>query len=211
METIQGKITRPMDALELAGRIQSRRQVLIDIGAGDGKFILHAARRDPGLFGIGVDACRENLREGSRNAPENALFVIAAAQSLPDELHGRASRLAINFPWGSLLEGLLQADPALLGGLARLVCPGAQIEIRLNQSAAQEAGWELATAGDAAAHALRQAGFTLRDPARLGPADLRALPSTWAKRLASAWRKDENKVALALAIQGRYRASNIRP
>lgn len=184
MEILQRKTTRQMSAEEFYSFRAGYPRALIDLGTGDGRFILAAARADSGLLAVGVDACRENLREASRNAPANALFVIANACDLPDDLNGLADRLVINFPWGSLLEGLLSADAALLAGLRRVTQPSARVEVRLNASALSEAGWGLVEGGAQIHHVLRQAGFRLRRPALLDAADLRALPTTWAKKMA---------------------------
>lgn len=184
MEIMQGKNTRQIDAAEFALRAAGYHEVLLDVGTGDGRYVLAAARANPGLLAIGVDACRENLRDAARRAPRNSLFVVACASSLPAELRGLASRVTINFPWGSLRDGLLDGESALLEGLRAAMRPGARLEVRLNASALAEAGWELLPGGERVRDHLAWAGFAPR-PARLldAPA-LRALPTTWAKRLA---------------------------
>ena len=92
-------------------------------------------------FFIGVDACRENLRANSRSKLPNALFVIASAQSLPQELNGLASHITINFPWGSLLESLLSNEDSLMSRLIAITRPFASLDIRLNGEALlQQAG-----------------------------------------------------------------------
>lgn len=184
MEIIQGKTTRQISAVEFAQRVAGYNDVLLDLGTGDGRFVLQAARANPGLFAIGVDASRENLVEGSRKAPHNALFVIAGAEKLPADLRGVASRVTINFPWGSLLQGLLKGEPGLLEGLRLVTCQGALLEVRLNASALNEAGWPLEPGARCVVDTLQAAGFSSRKPVRLGAAELRGLPTTWAKRLA---------------------------
>jgi 16S rRNA (adenine(1408)-N(1))-methyltransferase len=184
VETILGKQARLLNGSELSQRLGEYRNLLIDLGTGDGRFVIHAARRDPHLFAVGVDACRENLQRASRCAPQNALFVIANAQALPPELYGLASRLAINFPWGSLLSGLLDSDPALLDGMRAVMQPGAALEVRLNASALAEEGWTLQAGGDQVYQVLEHAGFRLRKLQHLDAAALRAVPTTWAKRTA---------------------------
>jgi hypothetical protein len=132
-----------------------------------------------------VDTCRESLRAAARrSAPYNALFIIANACVLPAELHGTATRVTINFPWGSLRDGLITGDPALLDGLRLVMRKGAQIEVRLNSSALAEAGCTLATGGDQVFTALMQFGFRAAPPVRLAADVLRRYPTTWAKRLA---------------------------
>src|SRR5438045_3947678 len=117
METLRGKHASFTDASALAARLAEYDTVHIDIGTGDGRFVQHVVQTCPNAFVIGIDACRENLHEVSRRASDNTLFVIANALALPSELYGLATKITINFPWGSLLEGLITDDLALLDGL----------------------------------------------------------------------------------------------
>jgi len=159
--------------------------VLIDVGTGDGRYVLHVARTRPTWFAVGVDACRDNLRKAaSRKAPPNALYVIANALALPGELDGMASKLTINFPWGSLLTGLLNGNPMLLEGLLAVARPGAELEIRLNAGALSDAGYTLESGAARVRQALQSGGFDVGDLVRLYARELRQCRTTWAKRLA---------------------------
>lgn len=188
MEIIVGKQSHVVGAEDLLRRMNglsgSALGVTVDLGTGDGKFVLHEAQREPGCLAIGIDACRENLHAASRTAPRNALFAIANAYALPVELTGLAGRITVNFPWGSLLAGLLCAEPELQTSLRMLARPRAALEVRLNASALAEAGWALDTAADQAADVLRGAGIRVRSVRRLGAGDLRACSTTWARRMA---------------------------
>jgi 16S rRNA (adenine(1408)-N(1))-methyltransferase len=184
MEGICGKQSWVIDAATLAARIVGYRGILIDIGTGDGRYVRNVARESPSWFAIGIDACRENLRGVSRDVPGNALFIIANALTLPRELHGLATRITINFPWGSLLAGLLDGNPAFFEGLVTLAQPGATLEIRLNQSALAEAGYALEAGAMRIERMLREEGFHIRQSAALDAGALRLYPTTWAKRLA---------------------------
>jgi 16S rRNA (adenine(1408)-N(1))-methyltransferase len=143
VECMRGKTSAGIDADWLAAGVAGYGDVLIDVGTGDGRYVLHVARTCPTWFAIGMDASRENLRRASRKAPPNALYVIANALSMPRELGGMASEVTINFPWGSLLMGLLDGDPMLLEGLRAIARPGAALEIRLNAGALAESGYTL--------------------------------------------------------------------
>jgi hypothetical protein len=111
---------------------------LISVLATDAK----GAAKTPDFF-IGVDACRENLRTNSRSKLPNALFVIASAQALPQELNGLASHVTINFPWGSLLESLLGSEGSLASQFQYITRPFAGLDIHLNAEALVTAGWTL--------------------------------------------------------------------
>lgn len=184
MEIIRGKQTLFIDRSTLAERLRGYSNILIDIGTGDGRFVQHVAQTWPDYFALGLDACRENLRQASRQAAPNALFLIANASTLPAELDGLATQLTINFPWGSLLEGLLAGEERLMAGLAALARPGALLNVRLNGGALAEAGWSLGEGTAQVRRMLFQAGFDMAAPGCMDAAALRAFPTTWARRLA---------------------------
>lgn len=184
MECIRGKRSMSLDRAAFLPLVAPYQDVHLDLGTGDGRYPLRLAPAQPDCFVIGVDACRENLQRPSRVAPNNALFVIANALALPEELAGIASQLSIVFPWGSLLGGLLDANPSLLDGVRMVSRPDASLQVYLNAGALEEQGWELKAGSDRVRHSLREAGFQVDRPHPLDAAALRALPSTWARRLA---------------------------
>ena len=184
MEILLGKTSQWIDGELFRRKRAAYGQVWIDIGTGDGHFVLHAARSNPQALVIGLDACRENLSGASRQAPENALFVIANALSLPGELRGLAARLTVNFPWGSLLAGLLDGHTGLLDGLRSLACPPTVLEVRLNGEALSVAGLSLEEGGRQVQNTLQAAGLRVQNSTLLEKTALRACPSTWARRLA---------------------------
>jgi 16S rRNA (adenine(1408)-N(1))-methyltransferase len=198
MESIQGQRAVWIDAPALYDRLAGYQEVLLDIGTGDGHFVRQMAEECPARFVIGVDACREHLRANSRTAPPNALYLIADARALPCALAGRATHITINFPWGSLLSGLLAGEATLPERIAAVARPGARLELRLNAGALAEAGWELDDGGEQARLALGMAGFRMRLALAWGPSELRACPTTWAKRLA--YGRDPRGVY----VQGQY-------
>ena len=208
MEIIQGKHTFDIDAAAFAARLRGYRDMLIDLGTGDGRYVRHVAAERPAWFVIGVDACRENLRHTSRSVPRNVLFAIANAQALPPELYGLATEITLNFPWGSLLRGLIESDPPLLAGLHALARPSAVLQIRLNGGAVTEAGWELAAGAQEVRRVLRESGWEVAHPVTLDAAALRRLPSTWARRLA--FGRDPRAIYLRGAARGTVRDGAIR-
>jgi 16S rRNA (adenine(1408)-N(1))-methyltransferase len=200
VEYIRGKTSAEIDADELAAGLAGFSDVLIDIGTGDGRYVLHVARTRPTWFALGVDACRENLRESSRKASPNTLYVIANALTLPGELGGMASKVTINFPWGSLIMGLLDGEPMLLEGLHAIARPGAMLEIRLNAGALTEAGHTLESGGVRMRQALAEGGFDVHELVRLDARELRQCHTTWAKRLA--YGRDPRAVCLRATLAG---------
>ncbi|MEO8606246.1 MAG: hypothetical protein ABI690_00065 [Chloroflexota bacterium] len=184
MEIMRGKQTSFIDTTALAAKLAGYDRVHIDIGTGDGRFVNHVAQNNPRTFVIGIDACRENLVATSRRAPSNTLFVIANARTLPAELFGIAAQVTINFPWGSLFEGLLDADSALLEGLFNIARPNAELEIRLNGGTLTQAGYALEDGTNRVRTILAQNGFAVQRPIAMTARDLKTFPTTWAKSLA---------------------------
>lgn len=184
METIRGKTSRDLDLNELRERLTNYNRIFLDLGTGDGRYVHSLAERFPADFIIGVDACRENLYEYSRAKLPNMLFIISNAQSLPCELNGLVSHISINFPWGSLLNGLLNAETSLMRGLERIAASTTSMEVRLNGGALAEAGYTLENGADKIYYNLLQAGWRVRAPRCMDADELQAFPTTWARRLA---------------------------
>ena len=133
-----------------------------------------------------VDASRRVARAARRGDRPNALFVVAAAESLPAELNGRADVLTMHFPWGSLLRGLLDADPAILAGIARVTRPGATVTALLSlterdRSVGPVSLHERSFVALAPGYATH--GLLLREARPATAADLARSQSSWAKRL----------------------------
>ncbi|MBC7879240.1 MAG: class I SAM-dependent methyltransferase [Anaerolineales bacterium] len=198
METIQGKMSLDMDLNKLQERLANSNRIILDLGTGDGKFAFHLADKVPDDFVIGVDSCRENLREQSRSKLKNLLFVIASAQNLPCELNGLISHITINFPWGSLLESLLTSDSRLICGLQSISSSIASADIRLNGGALTEAGWTLEDGAEQIHHNLLQAGWQINTPCFMDAYALRTFPTTWARRLA--YGRDPRAITMRVAL-----------
>ena len=184
MRCLQGKKEYTLDTIALAAHAARYDCAVLDIGTGDGRYVRHLARTHAAWLCVGLDACCETMRDAARQASPNALYVVANAHSLPHELRGLATHITVNFPWGSLLTGLLDGAPALLDGMRTSARPGATLEVRLNSGALAEVGWTLETGGAQLVRMLRASGFVVRAHAALDAAALRACPTTWAKRLA---------------------------
>lgn len=184
METIRGKASLEMTAADLKETLAGYEHILLDLGTGDGRFVYHMAKQHPDQFFIGVDACRENLHLSSRKKRPNALFVIANAETLPVELNGLACHITINFPWSSLLEGLLKENDPLVCRLRTITRPCAGMDIHLNGEALATAGWTLESGAEQIKRILNTAGWKTKSRACMDTHLLRSFPTTWAKRLA---------------------------
>ena len=186
MESIRGKHAVCVDPAELVRQMAGYPHVLVDLGTGDGRFVKHIAATCPSTFAIGIDLCAANLREVSRRATANSIYLLGSAYTLPSQLHGVATHLTINFPWSELLTGLLgqEGEARLSTAIAALARDGARLEVRLNAGALAEEGMSLQCAGHIVGRNLQNAGFDIEVTRLLDARELRACPTTWAHRLA---------------------------
>ena len=184
METIRGRMSHNIGLIELSERLADYKQITLDLGTGDGRFVRCMAEKQKEIFFIGVDACRENLHANSQIKLPNAMFVIASAQALPLELNGLASHITINFPWGSLLESLLNNDASLIDGLLSITRFCGELDISLNGEALKTVGWILETGADQIENNLNASGWKTESRSGMDTQVLRSIPTTWAKRLA---------------------------
>jgi len=184
METIQGRKSLEVDFNGLMDRLANYNRITLDLGTGDGRYVRTLAEQHPDSLIIGVDSCRENLREYSQAKLQNMLFIIASAQNLPKELNGLVSQITINFPWGSLLESLLAGDPKLMRGLESISRSNTSVDVCLNSGALDEAGTTLEAGAEKIYSNLIRSGWQIESPVMINANALRSFPTTWAKRLA---------------------------
>lgn len=158
--------------------------------------MLAAAGAEPERLAIGVDANAAAMAAASRRAGAkaargglpNALFVVAAVEAMPSELDGVADLVTAYFPWGSLLRGLLNADPAIMAGMTRVMRPGATLSMLLS-SVARDRGVGVEPIERASLEALARSytdwGLAITEVRLATAADVAAAHSSWGKRLAA--------------------------
>lgn len=135
-----GRKIQDLDSDWLREKAALADATLIDVGTGEGKFILDSAREEPGCLHIGVDAAAENMMAASRTACarktrlDNALFLRGAAEKLPDQLCGIADRITIHYPWGSLMRITAEPDVEAMVGVRQCCKSGARLSVLLNYS-----------------------------------------------------------------------------
>lgn len=136
---------------------------------------------------LGIDPVAAAMAEASRRARlPNLAFVVGAAEAIPAELLGRAERVVVNLPWGSLLRGALALDPRAAGGIAALLRPGGTAELLLAPAARDglAADVDVATrAHDGLAPDWAALGLELVAARPATEGELQARPTTWGRRL----------------------------
>jgi 16S rRNA (adenine(1408)-N(1))-methyltransferase len=202
---VEGKRTREVDALPDAAR------TVIDLGTGDGRYAYAVAGAHPDWLVIGVDAISERLAEYSAKAARkpakggrpNLLYVRASAEQPPPLLTGRADEIHVILPWGALLAGLVDpaGRPEVLRGVRALAQPGGELNVVLNAEP-----WEESLPNDIAAippvtvEGIAAAYPDALDVHDLTPDEVKALPTTWARRLAASHHGAPHFVGLRLAL-----------
>ena len=179
----------------------------IDVGTGDGRAVLATAATDPAGLAIGIDANAASMAEVSRRASRspakggqpNALFLLGAAEAIPEELHGVADLVTIQLPWGSLLRGCLGRDDAVAAGIASLLRPGGLLELLLAPAERDRLDGlptEPAAVAAAAGKSFGAHGISVIEARPATPAEILASRSTWARRLLAGPARERRPVTL---------------
>src|SRR5262245_59849013 len=78
-----------------------------------------------------AESSRRAARPARKGGLPNAGFIVAAAETPPAEIAGIADLVTVQFPWGSLLRGVVGRDEAVARGLAALVAEHGALELLL--------------------------------------------------------------------------------
>ena len=160
----------------------------MDVGAGDGGYVLHRARSEPNTFAIAIDASPDALASGAWRAKRariaNAAFLVEGVERLPCELARLADEVTVHFPWGSLLRGLVDGSSSIVGPLAGVMKAGSELRVLL--SAVDRDGFAELAPTVVASTRVRYAerGLHLVEADWASNAVVAESRSAWAKRLA---------------------------
>ena len=163
------------------------------------------AAQHPAELVIGVDAVADNLRaqarklaaKPARGGLPNALLGRLALADAPGALEGLADHLTVLLPWGALLAAVARPQADGLAALRAICREGAGVRFvfgygpeadgtRVQELALPAIDDDAGLAGLCARY--RAAGFAV-SARGVSVAEIRALPTTWAKRLAFSGRE----------------------
>ena len=141
-ERVLGKKSEALDLDWLRNYSANFDEVALDIGTGDGRFVVDRALAEPKRLWIGLDPVAENMAKLARTvlaSPKkgglaNVLFLRASAQQLPGPLEGIVDQISVNYPWGSLLRIVTLPHVDSLKRIIACSRPGKRLEIYLNYS-----------------------------------------------------------------------------
>ena len=137
MRVVVGREQHQLTAPGLRERLRGFERLAVDVGTGAGRGALATAGAEPRTLVVGLDADAASLVEVSRRAASsparggrpNALFVVGAAEELPDVFETLVDEVTVRFPWGSLLRGALTGLGPVAGGLARMLRRGGALTV----------------------------------------------------------------------------------
>jgi len=212
-----GRRLADVDVADLQRRIATAASVTIDLGAGNGRFVLERAAGHPEELVLAIDADRAAMAEASRRAARrsdrggvpNALFLVAALEALPGPLAGVANLVTVHFPWGSLLAGATGADPANADRIAALCRPGGQLRLLLASAPRDEGRGARDLDPERVVAEWSSRGFEPLSsrPAELADAD--EASSGWGRRLLRVPRSDRRAWRIELRRRGGPRPGGI--
>ena len=122
----------------------------------------------------------------------NVLFVQAAIENLPNELHGIATEVQVQYPWGSLLRGVAGGDDLVMRNLRSLCSLNARLQVTFGLHPERDrCEWQRLGLPEISidyikkelAVSYRQAGFRIGKTEAVFSSDLPQSHSSWAKRL----------------------------
>lgn len=142
MRILVGKNVVETDGEALTRLVDDHDRVVIDVGTGDGRFVLRGAQEHPKTLYVGFDPVADNMiptaqkarKKPAKGGVQNALFVVSSLEQLPDDLNGLADEVHVGYPWGSLLAAFVEPRSEWLARIYKLAKPGAPVHVRLNQS-----------------------------------------------------------------------------
>jgi 16S rRNA (adenine(1408)-N(1))-methyltransferase len=117
---------------------------------------------------------------------------LANIEDLPAELNGIANQVFINFPWGTLLKGIISVEDKTWDSIKKICQKGAIIDVLLGYDDAFEKKevkeWNLPKLDigyikNQMTFDLLERGFKLKKVGQVFKEELKVYPSSWARKL----------------------------
>lgn len=144
MRVVKGNKTEELNKVQLDELVKEFKNVVIDLGTGDGRFVYKSALEDEGTLYIGIDPSEKQLeiysKKANRKKLKNVLFVLGSIEQLPDELNSIADKIFIILPWGSLLEAIVRPTKESVENLVSMLKKEGDIEILFGYHKESEPG-----------------------------------------------------------------------
>jgi len=199
MRIIRGNKKLNINEIEYKNLITNYKDVILDLGTGDGRFVYKNALANKSTFYIGLDPSEKSLEEFSKKAVKekvsNTLFVVLEVEQLPIELNNTINEIYINLPWGSLLQAVIKPSDEIIENLIMLFkdkCGTIKILFGFNPSLepSETQRLELTELSEEFINnqiipAFIKHGFYNTKVKSILPDDLKKIDSTWGKKISS--------------------------
>ena len=144
LKILEGK--KIVEVEDLSVLRKTFHRVIVDVGTGNGKFVYDLALANPDVLYIGIEPAADNLLEYAKKAMKNIsrkgsgnlVYLISSVEALDESLAGIADEVYVNFPWGSLLEGVVKGEEAILSRLSMLAKEDAALHLTFSYSSIHE-------------------------------------------------------------------------
>jgi 16S rRNA (adenine(1408)-N(1))-methyltransferase len=177
-------------------------RVVADVGCGDGKYALRIAQREPEHLVVGIDSettrLDRTLATVRKRRIANLLFLAWSMEAPLPALTQRVDDIHVVMPWGSLLDGVLGGDDAVLTHVLALGRSGAAFAATINcrpWDAAASVDAKLAATPIPTEDTLQKLpelyethGWRLGEPRWLSDDEARSMGSSWVSRVVSSRR-----------------------
>ena len=198
---VAGKTRENITREFLVDKTQKFNEVILDIGAGDGKGSLRKARSSPDSSVIALDssfnALEESskvaLRKPSKGGVSNLICIYANIKNCSDLLEGIADLVRVYLPWGDLLEGIATCNPEIMKSITNSAKHGCEIQIVVNAQIWKEnLPHNLTHLSEVTPHFFNQNkeilntfGFQLTHAYEMTKEEIELLDTTWTHKLLS--------------------------
>jgi 16S rRNA (adenine(1408)-N(1))-methyltransferase len=191
---------KEIGSVEFDNRINGFKSLVIDIGTGEGEFVYRKARQNREAMFIGVDSAAAAMlpysikaaKKTDKGGLSNLMYVVANAEALPDTLYGKADKIFINLPWGSLRDGIIKGEPGVLKSINKIAKANASLEICISycdfyeKQVIKERGLptlSISYISDKLKYVYNNYGISINKVSVLSNEDLKKMNTKWAKKL----------------------------
>lgn len=130
---VKGNSAETINRNDLEKMMSVFDKTIVDLGTGDGRFVYKNAKNNPQHLYIGIDPSEKLLQEYSKKSNKdrlkNTLFIRASVEMIPGELKAVADELYINFPWGSLLGGIVNTKKRVIRNIVFMLSEQSKLTI----------------------------------------------------------------------------------
>jgi 16S rRNA (adenine(1408)-N(1))-methyltransferase len=195
MIVITGDKKQEIDKQSFENLCKKFEKAILDIGTGDGRFVLKNALKDKKNLYVGMDPAEKQLKISSkkvnRKRLSNSLFILGSIENTPPELFSLIDKIFINLPWGTLLEKIVKSENSSVKNLYDLLKDEGEIEVifgylpELEPSETKRLDLpKISSEVDVQQiFSSFKKHFTIVEMLRINKKDLGKLETTWAKKL----------------------------